>query len=283
MTGAQDTESELTISEFGRRAGLSHKALRLYDVSGLLAPARVNPANGTRLYSASQLERARRISVMRQLDMPLATIAEVLAGTDEEGLIRLDRWWAAEQATNEARKATLEYLRDRLLRSPSPGLSPRAVLTRFVPDTKVACIRADSDQQSLVGVLVSSMMEIHAHLEQAGAELPGGWSVIFHGPVTPESEATVEVCVPFTGLVDPAGAIAIRVEPAHDEAYCTITKDECSYPRIMIAYDLVDAWVRRSRWPTAGPVREIYHPGFQHAAGSDLTVDIAQPIEGRAR
>ncbi len=30
----------LTISEFGRRAGLSHKALRLYDVSGLLAPAR---------------------------------------------------------------------------------------------------------------------------------------------------------------------------------------------------------------------------------------------------
>lgn len=283
MAEAREIEGELTIGEFGRRAGLTHKALRLYDVSGLLAPARVNPVNGTRLYSASQLERARRISVMRQLGMPLATITEVLSGTDEEGLVRLDRWWAAEQASNEARKATLEYLRNQMLRTPGPGLAPRAVLTRFVPEAKVACIRADSDQQSLVGVLVSSMMEIHAHLEQAGADLPGGWSVIFHGPVTPESEATVEVCVPFTGLVDPAGPIAIRVEPARSEAYCTITKDECSYPRIMIAYDLVDAWVRRSGWLTTGPVREIYHPGFQYAAGSDLSVDIAQPIEGTAR
>ncbi|NEA34784.1 MerR family transcriptional regulator [Streptomyces sp. SID13031] len=283
MTGAQDTDGELTISEFGRRAGLSLKALRLYDVSGLLAPARVDPANGFRLYSVSQLERARRISVMRQMDMPLSTITEVLAGTDEEGLIRLDRWWAAEQATTEARRATLEYLRNRLLRSATPGLPPRAVLTRVVPEMKVASIRADTDQQSLIGVLVSSTIEIRAHLGQAGAELPGGSWVIYHGAVTPESEATVEVCVPFTGLVDPAGPIAIRVEAAHTEAYCTITKDECAYPRIMLAYDLLDDWVRRSGRPTTGPVREVYHPGFPVAAGSDPAVDIAQPIEGPAR
>ncbi len=273
----RDTDDELTISEFGRRAGLSHKALRLYDVSGLLAPARVD-ANGYRLYSERQLERARRISVMRQLDMPLATITEVLAGTDDEGLIRLDRWWAAEQATNEARKATLEYLRDRLLRPSTPGLPPRAVLTREVPETKIATIRADADQQSLIGVIISSTMEIRAHLHQAGAHLVGGSWVIYHGSVTPESEATVEVCVPFTGLVDPAGPIAIRVEPAQTEAYCTITKDECSYPRIMLAYDLVTDWVRRTGVPTAGAPREVYHPNFPTAAGSELAVDIAQPI-----
>jgi DNA-binding transcriptional MerR regulator len=278
MTDARDTDGQLTISEFGRRAGLSLKALRLYDVSGLLAPARVDPANGYRLYSVGQLERARRISVMRQLDMPLSTIAEVLAGTDDDGLIRLDRWWAAEQATTEARKATLEYLRDRLLRSTSLELPPRAVLTREVPEAKVASIRAETDQQSLIGVLVSSTMEIRAHLGQAGAGLPGGSWVIYHGAVTPESEATIEVCVPFTGLVDPAGPIAIRVEPAHAEAYCTITKDECAYPRIMLAYDLVNDWVRRSGRPTSGPVREVYHPDFQYADGSDLAVDIAQPI-----
>jgi DNA-binding transcriptional MerR regulator len=255
----------------------------LYDVSGLLTPARTAPGTGARLYSTSQLERARRISVMRQLDMPLAKIAEVLSGSDEDGLIRLDRWWAAEQATNEARQATLEYLRDRLLRSASPGLPDRAVLTREVPESKVAAIRADTDQQSLIGVLVSSTMEIRAHLARAGAELPGGSSVIYHGAVTPESEATVEVCVPFTGAVEPAGPIAIRVEPAHTEAYCTITKDECAYPRIMLAYDLLDDWVRRSGRPTTGPVREIYHPDFQYAAGPALAVDIAQPIEGSPR
>jgi DNA-binding transcriptional MerR regulator len=280
MTAPQETDAELTISEFGRRAGLSHKALRLYDVSGLLPPARVDPVNGYRLYSEAQLERARRISVMRQLDMPLSTIAEVLTGTDEEGLIRLDRWWAAEQATNDARQATLEYLRDRLLRSNTPGLSPRPVLTREVPATKVASIRAEADQQSLIGVIVSSTMEIRSHLTQAGAALPGGSWVIYHGAVTPESEATVEVCVPFDGLVDPAGPIAIRLEPAHTEAYCTISKDECAYPRIMLAYDLLVDWVRRSGLPTSGAVREVYHRDFHSIAGPDPAVDIAQPIEG---
>lgn len=279
----EGTTSELTISEFGRRAGLSHKALRLYDVSGLLPPARVDPVNGYRLYSESQLERARRISVMRQLDMPLATIAEVLTGTDEEALIRLDRWWAAEQATTEARRATLSYLRDRLLRSTTPGLPPRPVLTRDVPETKIASIRAQTNQQMLIGVIVSSTMEIRAHLTKSGATLPGGSWVIFHGAVTPESDATVEVCVPFEGLVDPAGPIAIRVEPPHAEAYCTITRAECVYPRIMLAYDLLDDWVRRSGLPTTGPVREIYHRDFQYVADDDPAVDIAQPIESRIR
>jgi len=268
----------LTISEFGRRTGLSHKALRLYDVSGLLPPAQVDPSNGYRLYDEEQLERARRISVLRQLDMPLTTIAEVLAGSDEEALIRLDRWWAAEEATTSARRATLEYLRDRLSRSESPGLPPRPVLTRDVPETKIASIRSDTDQQSLVGVIVTATDEIRSYLMAAGATLPGGSWVIYHGAVTPEAEATVEVCVPFRGLVDPSGPIAIRVEPAHHEAYCTITMDECAYPRIMLAYDLVDDWVRTAGVPMTGPPREVYLPDCHLLPRDQPAVDIAQPI-----
>jgi DNA-binding transcriptional MerR regulator len=268
----------LTISEFGRRTGLSHKALRLYDVSGLLAPAQVDPSNGYRLYDEEQLERARRISVLRQLDMPLTTIAEVLAGSDEDALIRLDRWWAAEEATTAARRATLEYLRDRLSRSGSPGLAPRPVLTREVPETKIASIRSDTDQQSLVGVIVTSTDDICRYLVSAGATLPGGSWVIYHGAVTPEAEATVEVCVPFEGLVDPSGPIAIRVEPAHREAYCTITMDECVYPRIMLAYDLVGDWVRSTGEATAGPPREVYLPDCHLLPRDQPAVDIAQPI-----
>jgi len=271
----------LTISEFGRRTGLSHKALRLYDVSGLLPPAQVDPSNGYRLYDEEQLERARRISVLRQLDMPLTTIAEVLAGSDEEALIRLDRWWAAEEATTAARKATLEYLRDRLSRSGSPGLSPRSVLVRDVPETKIASIRSDTDQRSLIGVIVTSTDEIRRYLESAGATLPGESWVIYHGAVTPEAEATVEVCVPFAGLVDPSGSIAIRVEPAHREAYCTITMDECVYPRIMLAYDLVGDWIRSNGEATAGPPREVYLPDCHLLPRDQPAVDIAHPVLGR--
>ena len=268
----------LTISEFGRRTGLSHKALRLYDVSGLLPPAQVDPANGYRLYDEEQLERARRISVMRQMDMPLTTIAEVLAGSDEEAVIRLNRWWAAQEATTEARRTTLQYLRDRLSRSESAGLEPRPVLIRDVPETKIATIRADTDQQLLVGTIVSSTDEICTYLRAAGATMTAGSWVIYHGPVTPEAEATVEMCVPFEGTVDPSGSIAIRVEPAHREAYCTITMNECAYPRIMLAYDLLFDWVRAAGLPEAGPVREVYRPDCHLVPRDEPAVDIAVPI-----
>lgn len=268
----------LTISEFGRRTGLSHKALRLYDVSGLLPPAQVDPANGYRLYDEEQLERARRISVMRQMDMPLTTIAEVLAGSDEEAVIRLDRWWAAQEATTAARRATLKYLRDRLSRTGTTGLSPRPVLIRDVPETKIAAIRAETDQQMLVGTIVSATDEICTYLRVAGATMTAGSWVIYHGPVTPEAEATIEMCVPFEGTVDPSGPIAIRVEPAHREAYCTITMNECAYPRIMLAYDLVYDWVRAAGLPEAGPVREVYLPDCHLIPRDDPAVDIAVPI-----
>jgi DNA-binding transcriptional MerR regulator len=278
MSGGHDTDSQLTISEFGRRAGLSHKALRLYDVSGLLAPARVDPVSGYRFYSPGQLERARRISVLRQLDMPLTTIAEVLAGSDEEAMIRLDRWWAAQEATTAARRTTVQYLRDRLSRSDGGGLSPRPVLTRAVPETKIASIRADTNQQLLVGVIVSSTYQLREYLFEAGATLTGESWVIYHGAVTPEAEATVEVCMPFTGLVDPSGPIAIRVEPAHQEAYCTITMDECAYPRIMLAYDLVVDWVRAAGLPETGPSREIYRPDCNLLPRDEPAVAVAVPV-----
>jgi hypothetical protein len=51
----------------------------------------------------------------------------------------------------------------------------------------------------------------------------------------------------------------------------------------MFAYDLVDDWVRAAGRPTAGSSREIYHPGFRELTGADPAVDVAQPIEGRAR
>ena len=70
--------SELSIGEFARRSGLSLKALRLYDARGLLPPVRVDDGSGYRFYAPEQLERAHTIALLRRLDMPLSTIADVL-------------------------------------------------------------------------------------------------------------------------------------------------------------------------------------------------------------
>jgi DNA-binding transcriptional MerR regulator len=268
----------LTISEFGRRSGLSPKALRLYDLSGLLAPAEVDPVNGYRLYTPDQLERARRISLLRQLDMPLATVAEVLSGTDEEAARHLDRWWAAQEESTLQKRASVAYLRARLT-SPGEIVSTQwAVDVREVAATKIASITCHVDQQALVSTSRASEAEIRHYLQAAGAEVgPECW-MLFHGFVTPDSEAPVEVCVPFTGTVDPTGSIAIRIEPAHTEAYCTIVRDDCFYPRIMLAYDAVGAWVKESGLSEAGSAREIYIANWCDIEGTDPFCLVALPF-----
>jgi hypothetical protein len=102
----------------------------------------------------------------------------------------------------------------------------------------------------------------------------GEWWVIFHGFVTPDSEAPVEICIPFDGTVDPAGSIVIRIEPAHTEAYCRVTRAECVFPRIMLAYDALVAWFRGSAWISAGLPREIY----LGTGDDDPFAYVAQPV-----
>jgi DNA-binding transcriptional MerR regulator len=68
----------MPIGRFARRTGLSIGALRHYAETGLLTPARVDPATGYRYYREEQVPVARRIAALRALDVPLAVIREVL-------------------------------------------------------------------------------------------------------------------------------------------------------------------------------------------------------------
>jgi DNA-binding transcriptional MerR regulator len=246
-------------------------------MSGLLPPAEVDPASGYRRYLPEQLERARRISLLRRLDMPLAVIAEVLAGPEEHAVLRLDRWWAAQEAALEAKRGSLGWLRAQLANSGEPE-HRYEVRHRATPATKIAAIRSEVDQQGLVDAIGAAEWAIREHLGAAGAGTTAEHWVIYHGAVTPDSEATIEVCVPFTGPVEPAGAIAIRLEPAQTQAYATVTRDDCFFPRIMHAYDTVSDHVAAGRLRTAGPSREVYLSAWEDIRGTDPFVLVAQPV-----
>jgi DNA-binding transcriptional MerR regulator len=263
----------LTIGEFGRRSGLSQRALRLYDVSGLLPPAAVDPVSGYRRYTADQLERARRISMLRRLDMPLTVVAEVLGGTDDEALIQLDRWWAAQEAGMQARRGSIGWLRASLGHAGAPEFT-YPVARRDVPATKIAVIRTEVDQQGLVDAIRSSEWTIREHLGAAGAGTTAEHWVIYHGLVTPDAEAPIEVCVPYTGSVEPSGTVMLRVEPAHREIYATVARDDCFFPRIMHAYEAVET----AGSPPAGPAREVYLNAWERIAGTDPFVLVALPV-----
>lgn len=76
------TASLLSIGRFGRLAGLSVGALRHYDELDLLRPAWIDPETGYRYYRHEQLEDARLIARLRELEMPLDDVRLVLAADD---------------------------------------------------------------------------------------------------------------------------------------------------------------------------------------------------------
>ena len=82
---------EVSIGEFARRSRLSVKALRLYDELGVLIPARVDRDSGYRYYDDAQLETARLVAMLRQLEFPLASIKELLARDPTDAAERIDR------------------------------------------------------------------------------------------------------------------------------------------------------------------------------------------------
>jgi DNA-binding transcriptional MerR regulator len=88
----------MSIGRFARRTGLSVGALRHYAGLELLVPAYVEPATGYRYYHPSQLEPARLVAALRDLEVPLAVIRGLLDAPPAEQRRRLAAHHAAIEA-----------------------------------------------------------------------------------------------------------------------------------------------------------------------------------------
>lgn len=69
----------MQIKEVEALVGISQKNIRFYEKEGLLAPRR-EAANGYRNYAEDDVQRLRRIKLLRKLDVPLDEIHDMLDG-----------------------------------------------------------------------------------------------------------------------------------------------------------------------------------------------------------
>jgi DNA-binding transcriptional MerR regulator len=267
----------LSTGEFARQTMLTAKALRIYDETGLLRPDDVDPFNGHRRYGTGQVRTGRLIGMLRGADMPLAEIGSLLADLDKNGdeaIARLDRHLEALESRHTSRRFLIRHIHA-ILREEEQPMFP--VQTRHVPAQRVMSIQRRLRAPETDAFVAEAKAAFAAHL--GGAQPTGPFILVFHGIVDHESDGPLEAMLGCAEDVEVTDLIGIRTEPAHDEAYTTITKAQWDYPAILAAYDAVAC----SSEVTARPksrlsCREVYLARPDDIGDDDLICDVAFPL-----
>ena len=268
--------ADLTIGAFARRSRLSLKALRLYDAVGLLPPAYVDPDSGYRYYQAAQLKQAQLIVLLRRIDMPLNTIAEVIGAGEEEALKVLNHYWTEVEAEVRENRRVVEYLRDYLLGKDQTMAFD--INVREVPAQKVLSMSKEVYVKDLPPFIGSSIDKLTGRITAQGAQVSGAPEAIYHGQVDEDNNGPVEIVVPFVGEVVPAESITLKDHPARQEAYTTLAFKQLEFPDILKAYDAVHAWLEENGKKMAGSPREVYFSSAEKPVPDEPFCDIAWPF-----
>jgi DNA-binding transcriptional MerR regulator len=218
---------EVSIGEFARRSRLSVKALRLYDELGVLVPARVDGASGYRYYDVGQVEAARLVAMLRQLELPLAAIKELLACDPVDAADRIAAHWREVDSAHDARRELADYLVNRLSGKRSVMYE---VATREIPERNVLCLKRNVDEPGAwaLGKEFIAILRDRPLPKMDGRE--GAMFSIYWNEVSAESDGPVEWCKPIPeeqakALAPHYPELSLRTEPAHREAYVALPND----------------------------------------------------------
>jgi DNA-binding transcriptional MerR regulator len=253
----------LTIGDFSRMTHLSVKALRHYHDMGVLEPAAVDPFTGYRFYDTHQVGSAQVIRRLRDLGMPLDSIAAVLAAPDVEArnreiaahLARMERQLEQTQASVAALRALLT----------GPAVRP-AIELRTIRAVTALTVRAVVDAAELTEWGAEAFDALAAALAAAGLTAAGPYGGLFDGDFfeLERSEVTAFVPVtsdggpvdPATGVgLDPAGRVRLLEIPAVEAA---VAVHEGAFSEIDRTYAAVGEVVAERAIGTGGPIREYY-------------------------
>jgi DNA-binding transcriptional MerR regulator len=263
----------LSLGRFAKNGQLSRKALRLYDEMGILVPDYVDPSSGYRYYCPDQLEKARFIRMLREMEMPLADIRRVLAATTTEEAIELvsecNRDFETRvRSVRRASEKIIAYLRK------EPDTMMFDISVKTFPAQRVATIKKHIQVRPFQQFIPEALRQISTYVKASGAQISGDPFCFYHGPVNESDDGPVEIGLPVEGEIESGGEIRVSPIPAHRAAYGKTPPEQSQYPEIIEAWDAVVAWVQENKLTLRDePVccYEIWH--------EDRTISIVQPFE----
>jgi DNA-binding transcriptional MerR regulator len=173
-----DSETFLSIGEFSRLSGLSVGALRHYDELGIFTPAQVDRSTSYRRYRREQLGDARLVSTLRELEVPLEQIRELLTTDDPaERRVVLIR----HRQRLEARVTRLGRVLHHLMHLIDPTPAPKEI--KMADATSTA-----QPTQAVTASTVSSELDVQTQRALAAALFNRVWELLEQGDRTPADD-----------------------------------------------------------------------------------------------
>jgi DNA-binding transcriptional MerR regulator len=234
---------EISIGEFARRSRLSLKALRLYDERGVLVPSRVDQASGYRYYDTAQLGQARLVVMMRELQLPLKAVKELLACDPADAAKRIAEHWRDAEAAHDARRDLADYLVSRLRGKRSVMYE---VATREMPERSLLCLKRNVDVQGqfAFGKEFIAILRERPLPKIEGRE--GAFFCIYWSHPSADGDGLIEWCKPVPqaeahALAEQYPELTLRTEPAHLEMLVELP---AGYGAVQwnLACESLDAW-----------------------------------------
>ena len=240
---------EISIGEFARRSRLSLKALRLYDERGVLVPSRVDQASGYRYYGTAQLEEARLVVMLRQLQLPLAAVKELLACDPADAAERIAEHWRDAEAAHDARRGLADHLVSRLSGKKSVMYE---VATREMPERSLLCLKRNVEEQEMwaFGKEFIAILRERPLPKIEGRE--GAMLCIWWGLVNADGDGPIEWCAPVPAgqaesLASHYPELTLRTEPAHLEAFVALPDEGDAVAHWQLATASLEAWAEEPK------------------------------------
>ncbi|GAA3935770.1 MerR family transcriptional regulator [Actinomadura viridis] len=259
----------LTIGRFARLCRLSVKQLRHYDEMGLLAPVRVDASSGYRYYAPEQARDALTIAMLREMDLPLAVIAQALAADPERRaqILRAERDRLAERISrDQARLGMLERLAE-------GGLPGYEVSMRGEPERRLAVVRAVCTPAEIgekVGECVGRLLPV---LGTAGiAWEPPLWALY---PLDLEERMEFAIGVQ-TSQGEGAPGLEFEAVPG---GLAAETVHIGPYAQLPLAYNALFAAIHERGLRPRGPACEAYLVSPAEAPQEELMTRLIVPVE----
>ena len=240
---------EISIGEFARRSRLSLKALRLYDERGVLVPSRVDQASGYRYYDTAQVDQARLVVMLRQLQFPLAAIKELLACDPADAATRIAEHWHDAETAHDARRELADYLVNRLSGKRSFMYE---VATREIPERSLLCLKRTVEAQEMWAFgkeFIAILRERPLPKIEGRKGREGAFFCIWWATPTADSDGPIEWCVPVPAaqaesLASHYPELSLRTEPAHREAFVALPDGGDEAVHWQLAGESLETWAQ---------------------------------------